>query len=431
MTTTAEERRALGARLCAERKRRGWMKPEMARRLREALPGRQVPELDSLVSYVKRWEAGKINITERYRLAYATAFGMDESELFGSSPATAGSRRSEYGGALAASEAVALAAWLEQSNVGEGTLDHLAQATRRLSYDYARRPPLEVLNEASELQEQVTDLLRKGRQRIAQTKGLLETSAELFALINLLAGDIGRYPLADAYGHVAWTCAEESNSHVAQALVLCAQSKTARWEGRNHKAAELARRGFELSPAGSRPRVLLAVSAAIARQAYGDISGACEALERAQQARDEIDASDETADAWSCPRARQATYALQVGLGAGDCAGVLRQVQAADSAWADGDPWVYGTWAQVRIGAALAHVMNGDPQAAAVELGPVFDLDSEYRVVTIIGRMGEVSRQLDHNRYQGNRHAAGLQERIRAFEAGSLAHRAIAAPEVL
>ncbi|MCW2889369.1 MAG: hypothetical protein JWL58_6231, partial [Streptosporangiaceae bacterium] len=49
--------------------------------------------------------------------------------------------------------------------------------------------------------------------------------------------------------------------------------------------------------------------------------------------------------------------------------------------------------------------------------------------VTIIGRIGEVGRRLGHTRYAGSRPAADLRERIRAFQAGSLEHRAISAPE--
>lgn len=326
-------------------------------------------------------------------------------------------------------EVVDLASWLEQTNVGNDTITYLRAATRRLALDYTRRPPLEVLDEAVTLQRQVTRLLRAGRQRLSQTRNLLAISAELFALIDLLQGDIGRYALADAYGFAAWTCAQEADSDAARALVLCAQTKTARWEDRYEDAAALARRGFELAPPGE-PKVLLAVSEATALQSVGDIEGALEALTLAARARDEIDGRRGRADAWSCTRARQATYALQVGLGARDPAAVLTDVQAADDAWAEGDPWVYGTWAQVRIGAALAHVMNGEPEGAATELQPVFDLGAEYRVVTIVGRMAEVARSLGHSRYQGDPHAAALREQIRAFAAGSLERKVINPPEV-
>ena len=50
----ADGPRALGARLGAERRRRGLTKPEMARRMIPHLT-EQCPSLDTLVSYLKRW----------------------------------------------------------------------------------------------------------------------------------------------------------------------------------------------------------------------------------------------------------------------------------------------------------------------------------------------------------------------------------------
>ncbi|WP_169814125.1 helix-turn-helix domain-containing protein [Actinomadura kijaniata] len=426
--TPDERRRAVGERLRAERRRRGWLKPETARRLRDALTSSQRPDLDTLISYIKRWEAGRSGISERYRAAYAAAYGVPEDILF--DPLHSLERSVHPARPAPEEDVVELAAWLEQSDVGDGMIRYLETATRRLTFDYARQPPLEVLQEATALQAKVTKILRGGRQRIAQTQALLTISAELFAVINLLAGDVGRYRLADAYGYAAWTCADEADCDTVRALVLCAQSKTARWEGRYRDAAGLARRGFELAPATARGRVLLAVSEATALQSSGDIEAAHEALARARTAADAPGAADQTADAWSCPRARQETYALQVGLGARDPAAMLRSVQAADDAWADGDQWVYGTWAQVRIGAALAHVMTGDAEGAAAELNPVLDLGDEYRVVTIIGRMSEIGQRLRHSRYKGDRHAADLREKISVFQAGSLEHKTAAVPEV-
>ncbi|TDE25241.1 helix-turn-helix transcriptional regulator [Actinomadura sp. 6K520] len=329
----------------------------------------------------------------------------------------------------ASEDVLALAAWLEATNIGDGAVGYFQTATRRLAYDYPRQPPLAVLREAQTLQRHVTGVLRGGRQRLTQTQALLGISAELFALISLLAGDVGRYRLADTYGYAAWTCAQETDSDAARALVLCAQSKTARWEGFHANAADLARRGFEGAPAGERGRVLLAVSEATALQSRGDIPGAMEAMRRAQQVRDTDTVTDESADAWSCTRARQAAYALQVGLGARDPSAMLRSVAEADDAWADGDQWVYGTWAQVRIGAAIAHVMSGDPEAAAAELDEVMALGSEYRVVTIIGRLAEIRRRLCNSRYKGDSRAVELCEKIRAFQAGSLEHKALTASE--
>lgn len=57
----------------------------MARRLRDAADGRtraHLPNLGALVRYIRRWEAGKHGISERYRLLYAQAFGIVDAELF-------------------------------------------------------------------------------------------------------------------------------------------------------------------------------------------------------------------------------------------------------------------------------------------------------------------------------------------------------------
>ncbi|GLW64666.1 hypothetical protein Arub01_29100 [Actinomadura rubrobrunea] len=53
----------------------------MARRLAEHV-SEQCPDLDTLISYVKRWEAGKVGVSDRYRVAYAAAFGMGVDDLF-------------------------------------------------------------------------------------------------------------------------------------------------------------------------------------------------------------------------------------------------------------------------------------------------------------------------------------------------------------
>ncbi|WP_345433930.1 hypothetical protein [Actinoallomurus vinaceus] len=130
--------------------------------------------------------------------------------------------------------------------------------------------------------------------------------------------------------------------------------------------------------------------------------------------------SGQDATAWSCPRARQATYALQVHLGARDPDAMLRAANIADSAWAEGDAWVYGTWAQVRIGAALAHLLKDDPEGSAAELSSVFEISPAFRVATISGRMKAIDRSLTHPRYRVSEAAKVLREQIHAFCSDSL-----------
>jgi transcriptional regulator with XRE-family HTH domain len=80
--TADADRRTVAARLVAERTRRGLTKRELGRRL-AAQVTEQCPSLDTLVSYVKRWEAGKVSVSDRYRHAYSKALGVRPADLFG------------------------------------------------------------------------------------------------------------------------------------------------------------------------------------------------------------------------------------------------------------------------------------------------------------------------------------------------------------
>jgi transcriptional regulator with XRE-family HTH domain len=320
------------------------------------------------------------------------------------------------------------ASWIESSNTGSSTITFLENETRRIAVDYASRAPMEVLTDTSALLKDVTGLLQGGRQRLTQTSALFRIASELLAIQCLLAGDIGRYGPARAYGHTAWLCAEEADSDLHRALARSAQSKTAKWEKRYGEAAALARQGYECSPP-IEARILLASQEANARQALGDLTGADEALVRARRAREELTPVIDLGSAWACPRPRQATYALQVAIGARDPAWVLHQVQVADDAWSEGDLWVYGTWSQVRVGAGIAYAMAGEVDGAAEEVAPVLELPPELRVVTIAGRLGVVEQQLGQRRYAGSAAANDLREQIKDFRAGAPHRQALATQE--
>jgi transcriptional regulator with XRE-family HTH domain len=411
------------SRLRTKREARGWSREALAARLRAA-SDEELPGVASLAHMIKEWEVGKHGVSPRYRKLYVAAFGIPEMMLFAEATVGGATVRRP----LSAQGALEIAALVEKTDVGAGTLDFLHEETRRLAVDYTRRPPMDVLAEASDLLQHITCLLRKGRQRLAQARALFRSSSELLALSSLLAGDVGRYPDARAYGHAAWLCAEEADSSLHRALVLSAQSKTARWERRYREAANLARHGYEHSPPVE-ARILLAGQEANALQALGDLAGADAALARAKRARDELAPGDGLSHAWACPRPRQATYALQVALGAGDHAWMLREVAAADQAWNEGDPWVYGTWSQIRIGAGIANVMAADVEGAAEQVGPVLDLPPDLRVVTITGRIGVVERRLAQRRFARSVVALDLRDQIKEFQAGALRQREIVSAE--
>lgn len=75
---------ALGERLQAERKKRGWDPVELAQRLRAAsVEPRKMTDIPNIVRNIERWEAGQVGkLQERWRLLYSTVFDIPDAILF-------------------------------------------------------------------------------------------------------------------------------------------------------------------------------------------------------------------------------------------------------------------------------------------------------------------------------------------------------------
>lgn len=79
---TPAERQRIGARLKAEREARGWTQREVADQLAAALPGPQIPDLGTLIDYVKRWERGRAGVGPRHQEALAEIFSVPRRQFF-------------------------------------------------------------------------------------------------------------------------------------------------------------------------------------------------------------------------------------------------------------------------------------------------------------------------------------------------------------
>lgn len=323
-----------------------------------------------------------------------------------------------------ADEALDLAAWAEQTNVGDMTIDTLADATQRMARDYLRRPPLPVLGEAASAYRRVSGLLRSGHQTLHQARDLYVIAGQLLAFLSWASSDIGQHGAAEAHARAGWIMAEQADHDPLRALVLIAQGKNAYWEGRFQQAADLAQRGLACAPPTS-ARVLLASQWGDARQAVGDIAGALEAQAAVQAARDSVTSADEPGGIWACGRARQANYAMSVHLRAGDAAGALAEADIARQAYASGEEWAYGTWAQIRIASGIAYLLAGRVDGTASELAPILSLPPERRLATLTTRLGEVEMGLRDRRYQGSTDVAELRQRINGYRAHAVTTRAL------
>jgi transcriptional regulator with XRE-family HTH domain len=75
-------REALGARLRAEREARGWTVRKLAEKFSAASRGRHaVPDVESIIPQIRRWERGGAGVGEHYRTLYCVVFGIG-MELF-------------------------------------------------------------------------------------------------------------------------------------------------------------------------------------------------------------------------------------------------------------------------------------------------------------------------------------------------------------
>lgn len=185
----ADIRRVHAERIRAERRSRGWDKAEMARRLAQAAGDARhaLPDHDSLLTYVKRWERGGVGVSERYRLLYCRAFGLDEEDLF-PSPAVVTGWRPEPDDEL---DILELVRRVEASDVGRTTLEALRLGVHGLCRRYTTATPAELLPDIREYRRYIGDLLQ-GRATPSQQRELIVTAGLLSLLAACVHEDLGQ-----------------------------------------------------------------------------------------------------------------------------------------------------------------------------------------------------------------------------------------------
>lgn len=302
--------------------------------------------------------------------------------------------------------------WITATNASDDTIAELARSAVYLADVHGRMPAGKMLPEVLGVHREAFALLRGGRQRLAQTRELLRIESAPLAHACLLLGDLGKYEQARLYGSAAPLCAQETGTDEGPAWTALA--KTARWQDRFAEAAGLAARGFETT-ASAPVRAELAYREANAIALFGDAPKARVALEKAGRAAEGLD--DHGTSAWSFSRGRQAIFTLSVCVHVGDSDGALSAAQEADAYWDAGGGKITATWAQVRAGAAIAHLLKNSLDGASGQLGPVFDLPPEERISTVTGYLSEISRMIQAPRFACSPLAVQLRERIKVFTA--------------
>jgi hypothetical protein len=405
-------------RLRDERVRRLWSQKVTAVRMRDAADEQTraaLPGIESIQRYVRGYEAGQHVPGDLYAELYCRIFGLPHAALFGDLPGgsqtAAGTERLPT-----AEDARNLAAWITATNISDEGVSSLSSEVSSLAEAHATCPPAPLLAQVSVLHRQIQGLLHTGRQRHRQARELYRLDADLLAHASLLLGDMHNHDAAAAHGATGQVCADEAGT--SPAVALSVRAKTERWRMRFAVSADLAHQGYDCSPA-TPIRILLASQEANAAALLGDLHRARAALQRAERASETI-RPDSGVSAWSCPPPRQALFALSVAIRAQDAASALTRAKAADAAWASGAARVTGTWAQVRLGAAIARIMTADLDGALAEITPVMTLAPEFRMATITGYTRQIDQRLRQRRFLRDGTAMAIRSRIRDFHAAAL-----------
>jgi hypothetical protein len=310
-----------------------------------------------------------------------------------------------------------LTAWITASNASDEVIENIDRATVALAGRHTQVPARQLLADVLQVHGKAQLLLRSGRQRLRQTRELIRVEGSALAHASVLLGDVGQDHEAEKYGRTAVIFLQEADASPATALYALA--KTARWQHDYATAADLARQGFEHGPVDPMS-VQLAYYEANSAALLGDQYRARHALRRADQIAESLPASGASGSPWSFPAERKAMFRLSVLLRTGDPRGALAAAEAADRGWDSGDPYIPGTWAQIRIGAAIAHLQQDSLDGAAEQVSPMLTLAPEFRISTVTGYLAVLDGRLARPRFAASRTAQDLRQEIRGFQTAAL-----------
>jgi hypothetical protein len=308
-----------------------------------------------------------------------------------------------------------LLAQLTVTGTAGDTIEQIERAAISLAESHTQAPARKILSQVVPLDQRVRSLLG-GRLRLSEQRELYRIESLLLSHACLLLGDLNENALAERYGMAALAFAKEAESDQAVAMTVLA--KTFRWQRRFTESMDMAGRGFASSP-NTPIRVQLASQEANAAALLGHVGRAREALARAERAA-ELVTPDSGLSAWSFPLTRQAVFAQSVATQIGDADAMLQAAAAADAAWSAGAPKVSANWAQIRVGAGIAHLLNGSLDGAVAQVEPVLALPPSMRVATVTAYTERLRRRLEHPRYHDATGVRDLGERLAQFKADAL-----------
>jgi tetratricopeptide (TPR) repeat protein len=361
----------------------------------------QVPEMQQVLDTVLSQAPGEV------KARFAQIMNAEETRHYRSAPT---------------GDITSLVTEITSSATSDEAISQLDLAAFALAESHTQVPADKALAQALRLHREVQIMLSR-TQRLSQQRTLYRIASDLLAHACLLFGDLKHDETANKYGAAARTYAQEAGAN--QAVAWSALAKTLRWQERLIESAEAARQGYECSPA-TPIRIQLASQEANAAALLGDFGRARKALRRSEAAAETV-TPDSGASAWSFAAGRQAVFSLAVATQMRDSKGALRAVSVADASWKAGETYIPANWAQIRVGAGIAYLMQGDLDGALEQVTPMLTLDPERRVATVTAYTDNLNQRLSDPQYRGNKKVEELRQRLQEFRTLALpAHQSTA-----
>jgi transcriptional regulator with XRE-family HTH domain/tetratricopeptide (TPR) repeat protein len=461
----------IGRWLRQQREARGWARREMANRLTQAAQAASdatMPGIEHLETYIRRWESGRHQLTERYRLHYCTAFGLRPSQ-FGTAPLPppktlpqqpapqappASSGASPLPGVaplldltshspapadctescepdtdypapgrrvvLAAHDASGHVEQAEQHRIGEVTGEQLHCDVARLARASDISDPAIVFEDLDRVRMKVCRLLER-RLWPAEQADLYVALGCLNGLIGTIAVRLGYPDAAEELLRSGWAYAGATGHRPLQAQLRRQQSGLMYWLGRYTEARDLAADGLRYVSAGW-PGASLHLHVARAAARLGDADAARQAIGDAHRARDRDYTDDlvamggQFALSWATHHGLAGAALTEAPGGRDEAAEELERAIGLYEAgpgkredhWLGGQPLA-------SIDLALTRLRSGALDAAADALQPPLSLPIALRIAHVTTRLAAVREELSAPIYRRSAQARDLDEQIDEF----------------
>lgn len=302
-------------------------------------------------------------------------------------------------------------------DVGDLTIEFLQAETRRLARLTNTAGPLERFGSVRLLRDRLLTYLERGHSATRRRELAFLGGAACGMLAEAVQG-LGYTSAALTDTRVGLFLADEAGSDDLRAWFLGVRSIHYYWAGQPKRARELAHQGRQLATTGAVSAFLPAMEAR-ACGALGNTEGVAEALQEAADAREHLTFGnlDDYGGNLSFSTGWQYFCAAKALLDLGDGRAVIPHAAAAVATYESGpeDELNLDIMAQSHAGAATAHVINGDLDAAKEDTQAAFDIPAERRVASLDDMLKEMNRELRRPNVRDSRTAIELRDQIEDF----------------